>query len=217
MSIADKLATIAENEQKVYDAGRDDAWNFFCSKGEFAFAAKNFSLIGGFNPPFQIKPVGSANHIFYWSQNAGVIKASDIDFSEVTNMNSAFDQTSGISEIELMDLRNVKNFNYMLSNNYSILTVGKIILKDDGSQTFANSTFEAHWLRNITFEGKIGANVSFRFCSGLTYESLMSIINALKDYSGTGETRTLTLHATAKARLSESDIATATQKGWTIS
>jgi hypothetical protein len=45
----------------------------------------------------------------------------------------------------------------------------------------------------------------------------MSIINALKDYSGTSETRTLTLHAWAKARLSESDIATATQKGWTIS
>jgi hypothetical protein len=44
----------------------------------------------------------------------------------------------------------------------------------------------------------------------------MSIINALKDYSGSGTTYKLTLHAIAKTRLSEADIAIATQKGWTI-
>ena len=71
-------------------------------------------------------------------------------------------------------------------------------------------------LENITMSGTIGPNISFADCSKLTHDSLMSIINALKDYSGTTTTRTLTLHATAKARLTTAEIAIATEKGWTL-
>ena len=69
------------------------------------------------------------------------------------------------------------------------------------------------------FEGKIGMSVTFSACSKLTYESLMGeygIINALLDLTGTGKTATLTLHADSKAKLTDSDIATITQKGWTL-
>ena len=98
----------------------------------------------------------------------------------------------------------------------SLVTIDKLVLKEDGSQSFSY-TFDGNKnLTNITIEGKVGQNISFDGSPLLSYESLMSIINALKDYSGTTTTRTLTLHATAKARLSESDIAIATQKGWTI-
>ena len=40
--------------------------------------------------------------------------------------------------------------------------------------------------------------------------------NVLKNYNGTGTTNTLTLHADAKSKLTETDIANITQKGWTI-
>ena len=71
-------------------------------------------------------------------------------------------------------------------------------------------------LENITMSGTIGQNISFADCSKLTHDSLMSIINALKDYSGTTTTCTLTLHANAKARLNDTEKAVATQKGWTL-
>lgn len=53
------------------------------------------------------------------------------------------------------------------------------------------------------------------FSSNLTRESLLVIINGLADLSGTTG-KTLTLHATAKARMTEEDIAIATAKGWNV-
>lgn len=50
----------------------------------------------------------------------------------------------------------------------------------------------------------------------LTHDSLLVIINGLADLTGTTG-KTLTLHATAKARLTADDIAIATAKNWTIS
>ena len=73
-------------------------------------------------------------------------------------------------------------------------------------------------LQNLIFtEGSvIAVNIAFAQSPNLTHESLMSIINALKDYSGTTSTYTLTLHANAKARLSDAEKAIITQKGWTL-
>ena len=53
-------------------------------------------------------------------------------------------------------------------------------------------------------------------CTKLTHDSLMSIINALYDYSGTTTTRTVTLGTDNKNKLTEAEIAIATQKGWSV-
>lgn len=50
----------------------------------------------------------------------------------------------------------------------------------------------------------------------LTHDSLMSIINCLKDYAGSGTTYTVTLGATNLAKLTDAEKAIATQKGWTL-
>lgn len=73
-------------------------------------------------------------------------------------------------------------------------------------------------LQNITTEGEIGNDISFKDSSLLTIKSLMSIINALVDYSTneSGTTHTLTLHPDALARLSTEQTAIATSKGWTV-
>lgn len=72
-------------------------------------------------------------------------------------------------------------------------------------------------LKEIRFEGTIGQNgLNFSSSTKLSYESLMSIIEHLKDYSGTGTTKTVTLGATNLAKLSDTEKAIATEKGWTL-
>ena len=56
-------------------------------------------------------------------------------------------------------------------------------------------------------------NISFSDSPKLTRESLLVIINGLAQVA---TQRTLTLHATAKERLTEDDIAIATAKNWQI-
>ena len=87
--------------------------------------------------------------------------------------------------------------------------------------TVFDATFYCPKLKNITFEGIIGQNISFKDSSSLTRESLLSnggngVFGKLKDYNGTGETRTITLHADTKALLTDAEKAIATDKGWTI-
>ncbi len=191
-------------------------WNMIVRNTYHTFRNMDFSLVGGFNPPFQFKPSGDVSYMFHGAKNIGVITADEIDFSEATNMYAAFDWSSGISEIELMDLRKVTNFTYMLCNNYSITKIGKLILKEDGTQNVTASTFQAHWLKEIRIEGKFGSNVFFEWCTGLTYESLMSIINALYDFSATSETRTLKLSSASITQLYNEDKALIYNKGWSL-
>jgi hypothetical protein len=76
--------------------------------------------------------------------------------------------------------------------------------------------YQATALQNITFEGVIPMSLSFADCVLLTHDSLMSILNALKDLTGTGSTLTLTLGTTNLAKLTDAEKAIATQKGWSL-
>lgn len=79
------------------------------------------------------------------------------------------------------------------------------------------STFAACYnLENLTIQGVIGQNISFENSNRLSHDSLMSIINALKDITGDGVTRTCTLGAGNLAKLTDEEKAVATEKGWTL-
>lgn len=69
----------------------------------------------------------------------------------------------------------------------------------------------ANNLKNITIVGEIPFSTRFNDCP-LTHDSLMSIINALKS----GVTQTLTLGTDNLAKLTDTEKAIATEKGWTL-
>ena len=70
----------------------------------------------------------------------------------------------------------------MFQASAQLHTIDKLIVNED--VVYANTIFTGCTaLANITIEGVVGNNVSFADCKSLTHESLMSIINALKDYS----------------------------------
>ena len=227
MSIVEKLQTIAENEQRVFDSGKKKAWNDFWdtfqANGSRTLYTAAFSSDWNdeiFKPKYNINVV-AGNKMFYKSKitnlkqiliDCGVV----LDFSKATTLDEVFSENSFITHLPTIDTRSASRFSALFYSASKLVEIEKLILKDDGSQSY-NRAFNNLWLlENIVVEGKFGENLPFAQSPLLTNDSVNSIINALKDYSGTSNTRTLTLHADVKAKLTEEQIAIANQKGWTI-
>jgi hypothetical protein len=68
---------------------------------------------------------------------------------------------------------------------------------------------------NFTEDSVIKASISFQYSSKLNESSIQSIINALKDLTGS-TAQTLTLHATVGSGLTEEQKAAITAKNWTL-
>lgn len=201
MSIAKKFEDVAD---AVYEKGKSNEWNMFWdsfqkNKGEMGNYASIFSYEhwdeNNYNPKYTIKPTYSCNQMFY---------ASHVTDTKVT-----------------IDLRLCTLTNQIFLSAKKLKTIRKIIVKESTTYTSAFGGCSA--LENITFEGVIANNISFSDSPLLTVESMINdegtgIINCLKDFVSEGSTTTcaLTLHADAKARLTDAQKAVATEKGWTL-
>ena len=140
-----------------------------------------------------------------------------LDTSHVTHFTNSF-SSSWARSIPIIDATSDTSGLYRcFSGAINVKSIDKIILRDDGTNTFVNTFQYCNSLEDITIQGVIGQkgfNVSS--CTKLTHDSLLSIINALKDYSGTTTAQTVTLGATNLAKLTDAEKATATEKGWTL-
>lgn len=97
----------------------------------------------------------------------------------------------------------------------SVITVRGLRLDNITYMTrpFDASTYPAF---NVLWEGTLSVDASFSDAQTLTDTSLALLINCLKDFSGTSETRTLTLGTTLLGRLTDEQITAASGKGWTL-
>jgi hypothetical protein len=260
MSIAEKLVTIAENEQRVYDKGFEDGkaeggnteeaynkgvedgkqaeydafWNAYQENGNKTIYGYSFAGTGWNSENYKPKYPIVLNHPANWNVSVGMfiyfdrnlrkpsleIHEGDIDFSgKIYTMSNMF-SNANISVVEMnaipTTLDNMIDTFRMYDIGRNVLHTIKIGVREE--TTYGGNNFKCVTIQNVSFvEGSvIGQNISFQYCNNLTHDSLMNIISVLKDYSGTGTTRTLTLHANAKAILTDSEKAIATQKGWTI-
>lgn len=208
MSIAEKLTTVAENVPKVYEAGKTAEWNAFWdafqlngnrTAYDYAFYSCGDSAANGgwtdelFKPKYDIKPKGTCYSMFFRSNIKDLTKIGcgvDIDFSQATTFNAIF-YSSGIVTLGVLDLRNVTNISQAFQYCNYLKTIEKIILKDDGSQTISDTTFQwASELQEIRFEGAIGSNINFQWQSKLSKASIENIIAHLSD-TASGKTLTL--------------------------
>lgn len=172
-----------------------------------------------FKPKYDIKPTGNAACLFWRARVTDFTKCGvDIDLSKCTNLQNAFFSCMATTHIGVVDASSCMTLyttQGLFTYNVKMHTIDKLIFNDEG-MVDADIFGDCAELQNIVIEGVIGTKFSLKACSKLTHESLMSFINALKDYSGTTSTYTLTLHADAKARLSDAEKAIITQKGWTL-
>lgn len=218
MSIAKKLAQIAENEQRVYDAGKeagkkseyDAFWDVYQNYGNrqhysYAFAGHGWTK-QNFKPKYDIKVIQGER--MFANMNTSSEKISDLveifnecgvtfDTSLCTSF-SYFLMYGSPEYFPVIDTRSANSLNNF-SVNSSLMSIEKIILRDDGSQTVTAMFVSNHnSLKEIRFEGVIGTSFNMSTCPALSKESVESIIHHLSD---TTNNLTLTLVKTAVDRI----------------
>lgn len=181
MTTAEKLVIIAENEQKVYDAGKkaeyDAFWDEFQDKGNrtdyrYAFAYGRWTD-KNYNPKYPIKIDGFAYAM------------SMFDYTDITDTKV---------DIELLNTSttNVSVF----SNAKKLVTIPKLTL--GGNKSFNGWFTNANALTNIEIGGSIDVTFAIYHTTVLTKESIVSIIEHLLS-TATGQTVTLSKKAVNNA------------------
>lgn len=235
MSIAEKLTAIAENEQKVFDAGKKAEYDRFWDSAQANGAGVSYAYAFAgylwndetFKPKYNIVATLAAYHMFYYSEisdlsalldRAGVI----LDISKATAVQSMFCYSSKLERVPELDVRGcvaTQGCDSMFASCVALHTIEKLILPSD-REVSLNATFSGcHSLANLTIEGVImvsGAN--FSSCP-LTKASITSVMNAL---SATTSGLTVTFKKTAVEAAFGSTAAeewtalVATKPNWTI-
>ena len=240
MSIAEKLTTIAENERKVFDSGKqaeyDKFWDDYQQNGnrtnyEYCFSGRGWND-ETFKPKYDIVPTANTN-MFTFCGVTDMIKALEnasvkLDLSKAVSTSYLL-QGSFITRFPTIDTSSRKGIDYFLLGNENLEYVEKVILKSDGSQTFNNYSFTNNpKLKEIRFEGVIGQNgFTIKDSPLLSKASIESIINALSTVTS-GLTVTLSKTAVNNAFETSTGLANgstsqewldliATKSNWTIS
>ncbi len=211
--IATKLTTIAENQQKVYDAGYTKGQ----ADGGDTEAAYQQGVVDG----------KQAEYDAFWDAYQENGNRADYKYAFAYGWND--DSYNPKYPIQVSDYastngiyRNTKITNtkvplvFLCAPDYTVFANANLletIVSIDASlgTTFWANGFGLVSLKNLTIVGGIYANANFQNCSLLTHDSLMSIINAL----GNNCAYTLTLGSTNIAKLTEEELSQIELKGWT--
>ena len=98
----------------------------------------------------------------------------------------------------------------------SVITIEKIIIKADGTQRINQGFTGCRKLVNVSFEGVIGASISFADCSLLSKASIENVVGVLSNTT-TGTTATFNKAAVNAAfTTDEWNALIATKANWTI-
>ena len=161
----------------------------------------------------------NCDNMFLNATNIGSISFTDVDLSEVTSFSHMFDNCYSLTSLSVEgnfeNNANVNNTTCMFQNAANLKSIPTMDLTN---VTNADLMFYgATSLATIAFVvGTINVALSFSSCEQLTYDSLISILNGLKDRSSEITPLTLSLGTTNLGKLSDTDKAIATGKGWTL-
>ena len=199
--IAGKAITIADNQQRVYDAGKTKEWNDFWDNHQYNGRADNYSnrffnwTSKNYKPkyPIVVQQNGSSQNCFAYCYDI-TDTLVEITFSKGSDVRYFF-QRAGLKTVRKITCYNTANVQSLFV----------------GCTALENVTFEAE-------DAEKGIGIGYGFdvskATAITNDSLMSIINALE--TKTSGTHTMTFGATNLAKLTDAEKAIATQKGWTL-
>lgn len=214
MSIADKLIAIAENVQKVYDAGKAAGG----SGGGYdeGYAAGQQAEYDRFWDAYQ----QNGNRTMYyqrfqhdgWRDETLCPKYPIIckdDTSAATNVFTRCRATIIPTTVHIEGVIARETFYYA----QHLTTITLLSLKD--VPEFRSTFSGCSKLENITIDGSIDVNFAISATAVLSNASVQSIIDHLKDLTGAAA-QTLTFHATVGAKLTDAQKAAITAKNWEL-
>ncbi len=230
MTTAEKLAKIAENQAKVFEAGKCEAtsefWDGFTDSGNRTQYARAFAYWGAeyLRPNRKIIPITKDSGVQTFSHNSKLkkVEAAYFDFSQKprgTENNSTYSFTfyncGELEEVEDIGLQAEFAYESSFANCRKLHTIAK--LRSDENTKFNQTFAYCSALRNISFDGVIGQNINFAYCVKLSADSIRNIFEHL---SATASGKTLYLSSTAINNAFTDAEWTAladTKKNWTIS
>ena len=224
MSIAEKIATITENEPRVYDSGvirgAYEAGKLIAEEKPYINTSKITDFYCYFYYGHRLELLqyvdtsNGKNFASMFAQCSTLTEIPQIDISSGTNLASMFDGCLQLEEIPQIDTSNGKNFASMFSFCKELSTIESINVSNGTNLT--NLFYSCDKLTEITFVGDIKQSLDMRYSSLLTHDSLMSIINALYDYSTdtSGTNYTLTIGNTNIQKLTQEELGKIESKGW---
>lgn len=217
----------------VFEAGKqaeyDNFWDSYQANGTRASYNYGFRewQPSFFNPKYDIVPttaIGTFYAMFNRETNGYSLKTAlnnanvVLDTSKATSLSSLFGY-SGVTEVPAIDTTSLPKLDRVFEASRQLKTIDKLVLRADGSQTFANVFINCNALQNLVIEGVIGNNdFSVQWSTKLTHDSLMSIMDALQDKSAdtSGTTWKVTIGETNLAKLTAEEISAVKKKGWVI-
>ena len=233
MTVAEKLTKIAENEQKIYDAGKQKAYDEFWNSLQYGGhrTMYNYAFMQGGWTTETLKPkytvtVNQANYMFYANTVPNLDLSDPIyDFSNCTNYSNWLPYSSVIKVPKINVSKISSGANQLFKQATKLETIVELALPST-AMTYAYPTANAFdncaALKNITVTGVI-ANTGFdlHWSTKLTIESLTSILTALSKESSVATGKSITLPSAAQAKINANTTAkaqydSAIAAGWTI-
>ena len=165
----------------------------------------------------------------------------ELDFSEATYSTGSMFSYCWVTRLPKIDFSaNTYQLDRTFDHMEYLVTLDELVMPTK-EITFSNTFRDCKKLKNIVITGTIANSISLADCSPLTRDSILGkaataeqiaagknlcaigdniyyggIFGALKDFSGTTKTATLSLHSNARDRLTEEEKAYAQAKGWTV-
>lgn len=231
MSIAEKLTTIAENQQKVYDAGYSagqaaggggsggvDYWQYVTNLNS---TFKSVTFPDNTEVVLNVPLVIDIQYLIYGAK--GVTKVVLQGNTANTAITGIYTFSCGtVTEIDLSNFGNggikfASAIKYPFMDCTRLMYIrGEIDLSNVTSSGNAANMFRScGQLREVRFKaGSIKVDLAIP-STNLTADSIQSIIDGLADLTGATQ-QTLDLDATVVAKLTDAQKAAASAKNWVI-
>ncbi len=154
---------------------------------------------------FNTSSVTDMNRMFLHCNNLTTLDLSSFNTSAVTDMNSMFSSCNNLTTLDLSSFNtsSVTDMGYMFGFCSNLTTI------------IGTHTLEEVQAGTVKAMRGLKVSISFSDSPNLERASILALFYGLADL--TGKTKhTISLHATAKARLTAEDIKIATDKNWDV-
>lgn len=217
MSIAEKLQTIADNLQLVYEAGYNANSGGGANPFEYVKILnnlyQNLTLPDGYEVTLDLPIIEQVQGTFRNAKGFAKVKLT-CNEGQLVNMWNCFSYCSA----KTVDLTEFRGKISSLSNAFMAASIVDILGELDLSAcTDTTSVFSVAWdLTEIRIkEGTLNVGIAFTNCQKLSDASIQSIIDGLADLTG-ATAQTLTFHATVGTKLTQAQKDAISAKNWTL-